>query len=276
MLNEKKGMLSKIISVAMWISSINIFFILIYMLYSSLRTRADIITNTLGLPYRLTIENYIRLFVNNRFEMYFFNSVFILLVSLFLIVVLSSMVAYALGRFRFKLNKPLRLFFLLGMMFPIQLGIVPIFIIMRNLNLIDSYLSVILILGSGISMPVFMLTNFFAKLPTEIYEAAKIDGAGEWTIFLRIMFPLAKPGILSVCIINSVGIWNQFFIPLIFLQSNENQTIPLAIVRLTTNLFNTMDLALAASVISTVPVFILFILFSRKIIDGFTAGAVKG
>jgi Binding-protein-dependent transport system inner membrane component. len=121
-----------------------------------------------------------------------------------------------------------------------------------------------------------MLTNFFAKLPNELYEAAVLDGAGEWKIFTRIMFPLAKPVIFSVCIVSSVQIWNQFFIPLIFLQNEEKKTIPLLIVKYTNHLFNHLDMALTASVMSILPILIIFVFFSRQILEGFAGGGVKG
>ncbi|WP_313558932.1 carbohydrate ABC transporter permease, partial [Ruminiclostridium cellobioparum] len=139
-----------------------------------------------------------------------------------------------------------------------------------------NHTSVILILSAGISMPVFMLTDFFANLPNEIYEAAIIDGAGEWKTFYKIMFPMAKPIVFSICIIMSVQVWNQFFMPLIFLQSEAYKTIPLIIVKYTKNLLSTMDLAMAASVLSTVPILIIFVIFSERILEGVATGGVKG
>lgn len=276
MLYKKKGKIEKVVNIVMFLAAFLVFFIFIYMIYNSLRSRSDVLSNTLGIPESLSLDNYIRLFVNDHFEKYFLNSIFVLIVSLILLVLLSSMVAYALGRYRFKGNKLMRVFFLLGLMFPTQLGIVPIFLLMKGASLIDSYTAVILILGSGISMPVFMLTDTFERLPNEIYEAAVLDGAGEWLTFRKIMLPLAKPVVFSVCIINAVNIWNQFFIPLIFMQSESKKTVPLIIVKYTKNLISTMDLALAASVMSTVPILIIFVIFSKQIMEGFSSGGVKG
>lgn len=276
-MNErKKGLSEKAVNILMWFYSLIILFIIGYLIYNSFRPRSDIISNTFGKPESLSLTNYIEMFVNESFQRYFLNSVIILIASIVLLTFLSSMVAYGLGRYKFRFNKELRVFFLLGMMFPVQLGVVPIFLLMRDLQLVNSYTSVILILGTAISLPVFMLTNFFAKLPDELYEAGVIDGAGEWKIFMKIMFPLARPVVFAVCIITSVQIWNQFFIPLIFLQSQDMKTLPLLIVQYTNNLFNNLDLALAASVMSTVPILIIFIIFSKKILDGFASGGIKG
>ncbi|MGX7131092.1 carbohydrate ABC transporter permease [Enterococcus songbeiensis] len=273
---KHKGVVEKIVNGVMWLASAFIIFILGYLLYNSFRNKADFMTNTLGLPKGFTIQNYIKLFVNDHFEKYFFNSLIILFFSVILLVLLSSFVAYGLGRYRFKGNRFLRVFFLVGMMFPVQLGIVPIFLLIKNVGLMDSYTSVILILGTAISMPVLMLTEFFSKLPDELYEAATLDGAGELKIFWKIMFPMARPVVFSVCIISSVNIWNQFFIPLIFLQTDTKKTVPLLVVKYTNNLFNNMDSALAASVLSTIPILIIFVIFSRKVLSGFMNGAVKG
>ncbi|MBV7504358.1 carbohydrate ABC transporter permease [Bacillus sp. sid0103] len=276
MIDQNKGASVSIARIMLWIYSLGTVFIFIYMIYNSLRSRSDILSNTLGAPESLSLDNYVRLFVNDGFQKYFFNSVIVLVLTLIVITLLSSMVAYGLGRYMFKGRNFVRIYFLVGLMFPVQLGIVPIFLLMRDFHLIDSFASVILILGTGISMPVFMLTDFFAKLPKDIYEAAVIDGAGEWTIFYKIMFPMAKPVVFSICIIMSVQIWNQFFVPLIFLQSEENKTLPLIVVKYTKNLISTMDLALAASVMSTVPILVIFILFSKRILDGVASGGVKG
>lgn len=276
MVEKNKGVTEKVVNVFMWLYSLFIVFIIGYMVYLSLRERPDILSNTFGKPESFTFMNYVEMFVNQGFHNYFFNSLIILVLSVLLLIFLSSMVAYGLGRYQFRFNRPLRVFFLLGMMFPVQLSIVPLFLLMQDLNLINSFASVILILGTAISMPVFMLTEFFAKLPDELYEAAVLDGAGEFRIFLQIMFPLARPVVFSVVVITSVQIWNQFFIPLIFLQAEQKKTLPLLVVKYTNHLFNNIDMALAASVLSVLPILIIFIIFSRRILDGFTSGGIKG
>ena len=273
---KHKGVSEKVVNVIMWLYASFIIFVLGYLVYNSLRPKSEILGNTLGVPKEFTFGNFIELFTDDGFGQFFLNSVIILVFSLILLILLSSMVAYGLGRYKFKYNRSLRVFFLLGMMFPIQLGIVPIFLMMKELNLVNSYLSVILLLGTGISLPVFILTTFFAGLPKELYEAAVLDGAGEWKIFSRIMFPLAKPVIFSVCIVSSVQIWNQFFIPLIFLQSEDKKTLPLLILKYNNHLFNHIDMAMAASVMSVIPILIVFIIFSKRILEGFASGAIKG
>lgn len=281
-MNEKsvmcrhQGKTAGLVKILLWVYSGITFFVLLYMMYQSLRPKRDILSKTFGKPQSLSLDNYVRLITEEHFFRYFGNSVLILVASLALLIFISSLTAYGIARYKFKGRNFCRAFFLLGMMFPAQLGIVPIFQIMKTLGLINNPLSVILISGANISMPVFMLTSFFEKLPKEIYEAAVIDGAGEWTAFRKIMFPMASPVIFAVCITSSVTIWNQFFLPLIFLQRDSIKTLPQLVTKYTSNIMNTMDLATAVSTLSTIPILILFFAFSSKILDGVTAGGVKG
>lgn len=275
-MNEKRGVVASFVKALLWIYSICTFGVLVYLFYNSLRTKSDFLSNTYGVPDSLTFSNYVKIIVDNEFFHYFFNSVVILMVSLVLVILISSMTAYGIARYSFRLKKATRVFFLIGMMFPAQLSVIPLFIVMKNLSLVDNPISVILISASGISLPVFMLTNFFARLPQEIYEAAVVDGAGEWRVFFQIMFPMASPAVMSICITASIQIWNQFFIPLIFLQSDKYKTVPLLVTKYTGNLLRNIDMAFTGSVLATVPILIVFIIFSKRIIEGITAGAVKG
>ncbi|RXZ82246.1 carbohydrate ABC transporter permease [Paenibacillaceae bacterium] len=260
----------------LWIYSGITLFVLLYLTYNSFRTKPDLLSNTFGVPKSLTFDNYIRLFAEADFLKYVWNSALILILALLVVIVSSSMAAYGLGRFKFRFKNTLTMYFLVGLMFPVQLGIVPIFIIIRNMGLLNTQTAVILILSAGISMPVFLLTVFFARLPKDIYESAKMDGASEWKTFYRVMFPLASPVIFSICIIMSVQIWNQFFIPLIFLQTEAKRTIPLLIVKYTSNLMYTIDMAMVASVVATIPVLILFYTLAQRVMDGVASGGVKG
>lgn len=275
-MQKKQGIAAGVAKIFMWIYSLATFAILLYLVYNSMRPRNDFLSNTFGKPESLGLQSYKRLIVEDHFFRYFLNSVTILAVSLVLLILISSITAYGIARFDFPLKRLVRVFFLIGMMFPVQLSVVPLFLLMNNVKLVDNPLSVILISSAGISLPVFMLTNFFEKLPKEIYESAIMDGAGEWTTFFRIMFPIASPVVMSVCITTSVGIWNQFFLPLIFLKSDSYKTVPLLVTKYTGNLLRNVDMSMAVSVLSTIPILILFIIFSNRIIEGVTEGAVKG
>ncbi|MDR2516087.1 MAG: carbohydrate ABC transporter permease [Spirochaetaceae bacterium] len=251
-------------------------FVMGYLIYNSLRGRQDILGNMFGIPASLALDGYFHLLLKDKFFRFFGNSIFILAGAIFLSVFLSSTVAYGLGHYRFRFKKAVKTYFLVGLMFPVQLGIVPVFLLMKGLRLIDTYWAVILIAGSSISMAVFLLTNFFAGLPQEIYEAAILDGSGEFRTFVKIMFPLASPVVFSMSILTAVGIWNQFFVPLIFLQSEEKKTIPLMVMKYSARLLTSIDSAFVISVLSTLPIMIMFIVFSSRILEGIAEGGIKG
>jgi len=263
-----------IYSFILWIYTLSTSFIFIYMIYNSFRSKKDFLGNTLGVPQQLGVENYIKLFVQEKFYLNVISSIIILILTLFLLMTFSTMVAYGIGRYVFRFKNVIRIYFLLGLMFPTQLGIIPVFIIIRNLGLMNTYWGVVLVLSSMISLPVLLLSTFFKNVSESISDAAKVDGASEFKIFLKIMLPLASPVIFTLCIIMSLQIWNQFFIPLIFLQDDSIKTIPLAIMRYTSTLYS-FDLALAGSVIASIPLLIVFFIFSQRIIENVTAGGVK-
>lgn len=272
MADIKRLYISKLI---LWLFSCFTLFILGYLVWNSFRTKRDVLSNTLGWPKSFTFDGYVDIFRDEHFGIHIWNSVVVLVVTIFIIVALASMVAYGLGRYKFKFKQGVLLYFLVGLMFPVQLGIVPIFLIIKNMGLINSLWSVILILSAGISMPVLLLSNFFAGLPNALAESARLDGAGEWKTFYRIMFPLASPVIVSLCIILSVSVWNQFFVPLVMLQNETVKTIPLAIMKYTSNILMSMDYALVSSVLATIPILILFFIFSERVISGVASGSIK-
>jgi raffinose/stachyose/melibiose transport system permease protein len=185
------------------------------------------------------------------------------------------MVAYGLSRYRFKGNDFLQIYFLLGLMFPIQLGILPIFIILRSLGLINSLLGMVLIYTANMSLPVFIFSRFFRTLPKAMYESAIIDGAGEFRIFAQIMMPICKPVYATVGIINLVTIWNDFYMPLVFLTGKHVRTLTLGIYRYMSNFLANWHLVFTAVTVALIPVFILFFIFSRQLVAGLTAGSVK-
>ncbi|OXS62618.1 hypothetical protein B1A99_01815 [Cohnella sp. CIP 111063] len=263
-------------SAILWLYSSFTLFVLGYMTYQAFRSKKELLSNTFGWPEVFNFANFGKLFAEAGFHRYFFNSVLILAATLLIVIALSSMVAYGIGRFRFRFKNGLLVYFLIGLMFPVQLGIVPIFLLIRDMGLMNSQWGVVIVLASGLSMPVFLLTTFFEKLPADLYESAKIDGAGEWTTFAKVMFPLASPVVFSICIIMSVQIWNQFFVPLIMLQSEAKKTIPLMIMKFTNNLMYNIDLAMAGSVMATVPILILFFIFSGRVLEGVASGGIKG
>ncbi|MBF9017602.1 MULTISPECIES: carbohydrate ABC transporter permease [unclassified Oceanispirochaeta] len=242
---------------------------------SSVKTKSDLINNTMGFPRSFTLENYRTVFVEDHFFRYMFNSVILSVMALASLLLIASMTAYGLSRYKFKGNNFLQVYFLLGLMFPIQLGILPIFIIIRSLGLINSLWGMILIYTANLSLPVFIFSRFFRSLPRALYESARIDGAGEFRIYAQIMVPISKPVFATVGIINFVTIWNDFFMPLVFLTGKQVRTLTLGIYQYMNNFLANWHLVFAAVTAALIPVFILFFLFTSQLVEGLTAGAVK-
>lgn len=244
---------------------------------SSFKTNTDIFSGPWGFPHKFVVSNYVKL-VNDGFLKYYLNSFIIMITAIVVILVFSSFAAYGLGKFSFKGNRFLRNYFLIGLMFPVQLGIIPLFNLMKSLHLINSLLSVILIYSAGLSIPIFIMTNFLQSIPDAMRESAKIDGAGELRIFLKIFFPMMKPAIGALIPLNAVGLWNDFFIPLVFLSNEQVKTVPLGLMQYFTGKgfdITKIGLVFTAVSLSIIPMLIIYLFGSSKIIGGLTQGTIK-
>lgn len=246
------------------------------MIASSFKTNMEIFANPLSLPSSFHFETYQKLWDAVPFADFLWNSIFVSGMSVLLITVFSAMAAFYLARFSFKWTAALYFFFLVGLMIPIKLGIVPLFILMKNLGLLNSLWSLILIYtASGIPIAVFILTGFFRTLPVELEEAARIDGCSNFQVFWRVLLPLIRPALATVVIINFIHAWNDFFFPLIFIQKETLKTIPVGMMVLFGEYETDWSLLFAGLTLSALPMIGVFLLASRQFMEGLTAGAVK-
>ena len=207
------------------------------------------------------------------------NSFLVLAGGLFGAVALSTTVSYGLARFDFKGKKLLTFYFMIGLMFPVQLGIVNLSRVVNGMKLGNSLLGIILIDSAAISMSVLILRGFYHSIPDSLSEAAKIDGAGEFTIFARVILPLLKPAMGAVIPMLAIQYWNDFFIPMVFLTRDEKKTMPIAVMKYSLGEhtdYSKMSILFTVIAVSILPIMILYLVFSKKIIAGITAGAEKG
>lgn len=242
---------------------------------SSFKTKGDLISNTLGWPRSFTLASYQQVLVGDRFWVYFINSTIVACGGVALLLVVSSMAGYGLSKFRFKGRSGLRSYFLLGLMFPIQLGILPLFVMLRALGLINNLFGLILLYGANMSFAVFVFSNFLRTVPDAVIECARIDGAGEFAIYRHIILPLSRPVFSTVGLISFVTMWNDFYLPLVFLSRENVRTLTLGVYRYMNNFLQNWHLVFAAVTVALVPVILVFFLFSNQIIAGLTGGAVK-
>lgn len=250
---------------------------LFLMVITAFKSTREIFLDPFGLPRNWSLEPFVRVWQRADFGTYFRNSIVVTLSATLLVLATSSMAAYGLARYSFRLGNSLYLFFLGGIMIPIRLGVLPLFMLMRNLNLLDSHASLVLIYAaSGLPMSVFLLTGFFRTLPRELEDAARIDGCTEFQIFWRVMLPLVRPGLATVTIVNFVPWWNDFFFPLLFIQSDHLKTVPLGMTIFFGQYMTDWGLLFAGMLLMSLPLLVLYVIMSRQFIAGLTAGAVKG
>ncbi len=261
------------------IYSIIVIFPLVWIFSSSLKSSIEIFADVWALPKGIKWQNYVNAWIEASIGKYFINSLFVTATSVFFILLLSAMVAYVLTRFRFLGNSFVFYYFLGGLMIPTFLGIVPLFLLLKDLRLLDNFIGLILVY-TAYSLPfsIFILTPFFKSLPHELAEAAIIDGCSDFSVFWRIMLPLAKPGLITVGIFNFLGIWNEYILALVIISSGELRTLPLGIANLYMVQHYQADWGtlFAGLTIVMVPTLIVYIIFSKKLTSGITLGALKG
>jgi len=250
---------------------------LLIMVASSLKTTGEIFANPLSLiPQSIRLSNYADAWNQANFGTYFRNSIFVGVVSVLLILFFGSMAAYVLARFSFPGNRVIYLLFLAGFMIPVRLAIVPLFIMMRDLRLLDTLWSLILVyIASGMPFTIFLLVNFFRHIPRDLEDAAVLDGAGPFQVYYQIMLPLVRPALATVGLFHFLNVWNDFFFPLIFIRSENLRTVPLGVSTFFGEYTNDWALLFAALSISIVPVIIVYLLASKQFIAGLTSGAIK-
>ena len=246
-------------------------------LVSSFKTTAEIMNEPFGLPQRFSFANFAQVLGEGNFGIYFRNSVFVTLGSEAIILSLSAMAGFALGRYRFRLNALLYTLMLMGLMIPAKLLLVPLFLQLKQLGLLDSLWGLILVYSAGgIPAGVFIMTGFFRALPDALESAARIDGASDWTLFWRIMLPLVRPQLAIVAIYTAIPIWNDFLLPIVFISSANLKTVPQGLSVFFGEHAVNMGALFAGLTISTLPLVALYLVLSEQFIKGLTAGAVKG
>ena len=236
----------------------------------------DISSNFHLIPHNLTLDNYSFLFFKTKgFYRWIFNSLFISIVSVISVCLTASMAGYVLARKNFPGNRIIFLLFLASMAIPGNVLLLPRFILMKTLELINTYPSMFLIIMAGAG-GVFLMKQIIQIIPNEILEAAMIDGASEWQIFTKIVLPMIKPGIISLGIFTFVASYNDYFWQLLMIKEESMKTLPLAVASFSSKWEPRLQLTMAAAFISSLPLLILFFIFHKNFLKGITIGGIKG
>ena len=252
-------------------------FPLYFLMINTFKVKKEIYTNFFGLPKKWTLENYQALLSNSDFFVYFRNSFLVVVISLFMILLLGSLCAFALAHWRTKFSKGIYYFFVIGMMLPIKIATIRLLQIMKVLNTLNTLFCLYPIyIAMGLPTAVFILTEFVQGLPGELYEAAYMAGASRFRIWYRIVVPLIRPALATVAIYNLVPIWNDLWFPLIFITKESSKTVLLAVTRLQGQYSTDWPKVLTILAMSALPVIALYLTMAQSFIKGLTAGAVKG
>ncbi|MDR2748096.1 MAG: carbohydrate ABC transporter permease [Treponema sp.] len=271
-----KNIVLALIHVFMGIYVLLIFYPLFNMVVSSLKTTREIFQSPFGFPEKLLFENYKIVWIDRGFGVYFKNSFIVTAIAMAFVILLGSMASYGVSRYRYKLRTWIYMLFLSGIMLPLKVAIIPLFLIVKNLGLMDTHLSIILVfIAMGLPSTVFILSGFMKTIPVDLEYAARIDGCNDWGIYRRIVMPVTQSAIALVTIYNAVPIWNDFFFPLVFIQSNRLKTLPVGLSTFFGQYSTNWSLLFAGLSIAILPMLILYVFMSKYFIRGMTAGAIK-
>ncbi len=250
-------------------------FVFLWILFGSFKTTDELFSHLWSLPSRLHFENYLNAWQSTDLATAMRNSVLVVGASTVLTVSMAALAAYVLSRVNFPGAGILTNFFAIGIGIPLQTVVIPIFVMLAHVGLVNSLVGLAIVyISASLPFTVFLLTGYFRSLPYELEEAAAIDGASPLVTFLVIMLPLASPGLLTAAMVNIVGLWNEFFLALTLLNDNSKFTLPLQIVNLYGNLKFTGNWAgmFAGVIIVVLPVTLAYIWLSNRIIEGLTLG----
>ena len=260
-----------------------VIFPMLWSVMTAFKSDREIFFSPWALPATPVYDNFVRAWTTARIGEFLYNTLLIIVPSLFFTLLLSSMAAYVLARFEFRGRNFIFYMFLVGMIFPLFLALVPLYFVMQQLKLFDTFPGLIMVyVAFSLSFTIFFLTNFFRTLPKELGEAATIDGASQYDIFFRVYLPLAKPGLITMGIFNFLGQWNQYILPNTLMITNEegntHYVLSQGLYYLQAKQFYQSDWSglFAAVTIVMVPTLVIYLIFNNQIEQGMTAGALKG
>ncbi len=244
-----------------------------------LRTTAEISRSHYGLPIPAHWGKYYAAWTEFGYATYFKNSAIVSVASILLVTVIGAMSAFAFARKRyaFPLREPLFLAIFLSVMFPPQIMLLALFQILVQYTLFNTLTGLTLVyVATELPLTIYLLRAFFAQIPTEMEEAARIDGCTDWTMFWRVMFPIALPAVATTVILNFIYFWNEFLYAVVFITQQKIRTLPLAIQFLVSDQYQDIGMLATGLMIATLPVLALYLFLSEWFVRGMTAGAIKG
>ncbi|CAM4124041.1 carbohydrate ABC transporter permease [Paenibacillus alkaliterrae] len=266
-----------IVNVLMTMYALVTLYPLLWLFMSAFKTNEQFFSRPFQFPTDWQWENFTRAWEVSDMGLAMFNSVIVTIVSLVLSLVIGALAAYVLSRFQFRFKLFFMGLFLLGMLIPIHSTLVPLFILMNKVHLLNTYWALILpYVAFELPIAIFITQAYMNTFPKDIEEAAAIDGTGYWGIFARIMLPLSLPALSTVAILAFLRFWNEFSFALVFISKPALKTLPLSLSMFATGYMTDYKLTMAALSLSVIPTIIVYLIFQKHIMQGMVAGAVKG
>jgi multiple sugar transport system permease protein len=227
------------------------------------------------LPSVATLEHYVSLFTRLDIARHFFNSVLVTVVATVVSVLVNAMAGYAFAKLRFRGREPMFRGLALALVVPAQVGMLPLFLLLRELGLVNTYAGVMIPYFASV-FGIFLIRQYALSVPDDLLDAARIDGASEFRIFGSIVVPMIKPILVTLAAFTFLGAWNDFMWPLIILSDSSKYTLPVALANLVGEHVQDTELMMAGAVLTVLPALVVFLIFQRTYVRGITAGSVKG
>ena len=264
-------------NLAMLLFSVTCIYPIIWILYSAMKTKEEFMQSTIALPQTFRLDNFKTALADGKLGLYFWNSAFNSVLTVSLVIVLAFCIAYALARYRFFGRNLIYTLFIAGMLIPVYSLIVPLFIQFKELNLYDKQGTLILpYVALRLPLSIFLFESFIRTVPAELDEAAHIDGAHTFYTMSRIIFPVSLPVMSTVLILAFLDTWNEFPFALVLITKEQLRTLPVGLTNFYGQYTTDYTTLMAALALSILPIIVVYLFFRKKIIQGMTAGAVKG
>jgi multiple sugar transport system permease protein/raffinose/stachyose/melibiose transport system permease protein len=242
----------------------------------SLRTTTEITRDHFAMPETLHWEKFANAWFNSNYNAYFANSLLVVLSAVAILTIAGSMAAHCLARYRFRLNRAVYFVLFSTIIFPPQITIIALFQILTQYGLYNSRVGLIFVyVAVQLPLTIYILETFFRRIPADLFDAARIDGYSEWEIFWRVSLPIALPAIATTVILNTILLWNEFLYAVVLITEESLRTLPLGIQRFMGDQLEDVGMIATGLMIAIVPVVVIYVFFSEKLIQGMTAGAVK-
>lgn len=242
----------------------------------ALRTTTEIARDHFALPAPAHWEKFAQAWFNSNYSVYFTNSTLVVIAAVAILTFIGAMAAHCFARYRFRLNRALYFLIFSAIIFPPQITIIALFQSLVQYGLYNSLLGLTLVyVAIQLPLTVYILESFFARIPNDLFDAARIDGYSEWGIFWKVSLPIALPALATTVILNTILLWNEFLYAVVLITDEAKRTLPLGIQRFMGDQLEDVGMIATGLMIAIIPVVLIYVFFSEKLIQGMTAGAVK-